>query len=937
MKNTCREQFKSLYNFKNYLKYKLGCYNDKDTEMNNFIELNNKLQKFLSLENSVLETEFKIQAKNENPISNFFRSIDFNAKGAMFMILEKNEIRSIWGSIFTGNIILGSIIIFYYFGEDCWKRINPSLSFTQYDLKNFTSNDDLFNVPIMISINKSLADVTKLVYLNHTNNLKYQDLNAEICKDEDFNFFNVSNLDPDMKYFCSNYNKIFKNVTNLSQRLDSYIYVANCTELADYNIDDSECKGKTPPKYGSQINYKVWLATKEFYNSYDNFIVDKIDIIYNQLLYSNVIYNQFFSEHILKFKKLNDDKDLIFNSIKEYFFSSTMSIRQRNNELDPSAQIPYSPKGKRLYVHTILIDPTYSSIDRIYQKIDKMFARVMSMTSILILFCLLINNYISDYLLFSNLKNEFIKVLNDEDYKKFAKIIEMQEVQREFLIYQINFKNYLLNSLFFKNRNTTLFNELYKRFKMELSCHNLYKIKNVVQTQTLKTKSNVVKYVNKENLEENLSFLQKADIFSEANYFYYENQMKFKTIQGGIISFFHIFIILFCLFFFGYDFWTSRISEIQINQRSYYELSEDEKLNHIDCPFSIAYSKSVQEKLKVNLKHYYDFGLPPGALNECSDEEYQTLFNSEKNNTLYYLCGNLNYTLGNPLYDYTWYLDYLLVGTCSDMKSLDKSIVNCNSNPRVDENFRIEFKFKLRDMDLNNYKSRDKILTLYSDGNYNNMIKSKLNFRYYKVTNFINNIVYRPEDFMISTVQYYSTSFGRTSEFYFVYHIGQIWIKLIYVNFPEMLAKVFSMMKLLTYIIKWFHLFFFEYKFKKSVLKNILKYKDFQYIKNMLMNSINFRNSNINNILQSDSEPNNFSEIKNQLIQQVSKNIYTFKNYILMKIFNIKNQEIAILDQKINSILSIERLFDRKCEMKEKNYDSPLKLNPEKVQILKKE
>jgi hypothetical protein len=937
MKNTSREQFKSLYNFKNYIKYKLGCYNDKDTEMINFMELNNKLQRYLSLESSVLETDFKLQTKNENPISIFFRSIDFNAKGPMFMILEKNQIQSIWGGIFTVNIFLGSIIIFYYFGDDCWKRINPSLSFSQYDLKNFASNADLFNVPIMISINKSLADVTKLVYLNHTNNLKYQDLNAEVCKDEDFSFFNVSTLDPNMKYFCSNYNKIFKNVTNLSQRLDSYIYVANCTELAGYNINDSDCKGNTPPAYESQINFKVWMATKDFVNSFDNFIVNKIDTLSNKLLYSDKIYNQFFSEHILKFKRLNDDKDLIFNSIMEYFFSSTMSLRQKNSQLDPLTTIPKSPKGKRLYVHSILIDPTYSSIDRIYQKIDKMFARVMSMTSILVLFFVLINNYISDYLLFSNLKNEFINVLNNEDYKKIAKIIEMQEVQKEFLIYQINFKNYILNSLFYKNKNTTLFNELYKRFKMELSCHNLYKIKNDVQTQTLKTKSNMMKFANNENIEENLSFLKKADMFSEANYFYYEKQIKIKTVQGGIISFIHILVIVFCVFFFGYDFWTSRISEIHINQRSYYELSEEEKLNHIDCPYSIAYSKSVQDKLKVNLKHYYVFGLPPGALNECSDEEYQTLFNSEKNNTLYYLCGNLNYTLGNPLYDYSWFLDYLLVGSCSDMKSLDKSIVNCNSNPRVDENFRIEFKFKLRDMDLNDYKSKDKILTFYSDGNYNNMIKSKLFFRYYRVTNFINNIVFRPEDYMISTVQYYSTSFGRTSEFYLVYQIGQIWIKLIYVNFPEMLAKVFSMIKLLSFFIKWFHLFFFEYKFKKSVLKNVLKYKDFQYIKNMFKNSINFRNPNIDSIFQSDSEPNNFSEIKNELIQHVSKNFYTFRNYVSMKILKIKNKELAILDQKINSILSIERLFDRKFEMKEKNYDSPLKLNPEKVQILKKE
>ncbi len=927
---------KSFYTFKNYLKYKLGLYYNTDEQIKKFIALNNQLKQFLSLENSILETDFQIDLENESCITKFFRWMDYNSNGPLFKIREKNVLKSSWGGIFTVNLVIGCILIFYYFGEDCWSRKNPLLSFTQFDIKNFTSNENLFNVPIMIGFSKSLAKYTKLVYFNRAGNFKYQDLETTICQDEDFKKFNVTLLDPDLLYYCSNYNQIFKNVTDLTNRLDSYIYFANCTELAEHNLNDTTCKGNSSPEYGSPMYFQLWMITKEFTNNYENFIYDKVDTLYKNLSYTDKVFNQFFSEHVLKFKKFSDDRNLLIYSREDSFFSSTLSIRQRNAEL---STIPYAPNGKRIYVHSILIDPTYSSILRVYQKIDYMFARVMSMISILMFALVFINSYISDYNIFSNLKKEFIISLKEQDLQEIAKLMEVEKVDIEFLISQINFKNYLLHMLMIKNKGQIIFNDLYTRFKLGLSCNNFYIFKKIIKIPPLQINSegiNLIKKDNGDNLEEKYGSLENVDIFGETNYFYFENQKSFRTLEGGIISFFQLLVILFLIFFIGYDFWTSKIEDLQINQRSYYELTDEEKFNQIDCPYAVAFSKSVVNKLRLNLKNYTYVGSPPGAFQECSDEEYEAKFNAKKNISLYYLCGNLNYTLGNPLYDYSWQDKTLFIQSCSDMKITDKSTSNCDSDPKVDEKFRIEFKIKLKDLDLENYKLRDKIWTFHSDGTYKKMLKLNLYFRIYKITNYVNNIIFSPDTYQISTIQYFSSTNGQNSEFKIFFQTGQISIRLVYVNFPEFLAKVFGMIKILNFIINYIHYFVFEYNFKRSILRNILNFKDFEYSKELFKNKIKFKNPNINIIFNLNSIPDNYSEIKKDIKTHVFDYIYTFKNYTLMKIFGIKNLEYSYLDQKLNTLLSIERLF----EINRYNVDNNqsfnfLKINPEEIKILK--
>jgi hypothetical protein len=934
VKNNWKEQVKSLYNFKNYIKHLLGYYTDTDEEMKKFIILNTKLKDFLSMENSLLETEFNLKNESDNIFCNFFRWIDFDAKGPLFMIRGKKMFKTRWGGLFTVIVTVGIIVIFYFFGQNCWRRINPLISYSQFNLQNLTSNDNLFDVPIMIAINKSLADYTKLIYMNPISNYKYNDLKAEICGDEDFKIFNVTSPDLNLRYYCSNYNKIFQNVTDLSEKLDSFIYVANCSELAEYNINNSECIGKNEPQYDSPMHFNVWMVTKEFVDNYEDYLSNKIEFLSNMLLYNNGIYNKFFSEHILKFKKLTDDRNLIFNSITEFFFSSSLSIRQRNAELK---SIPYSPKGRRLYVHSILIDPTYSLINRTYQKLDQMLARVMSMTSILLLAFGFINNYISEYLVFSSMKEELIDILED-DLLEILKNISLKKLDKEDLKSQINFRNYIFSLILPVNKSNIIFRELYKRFRIEMSCNNFFKIKNPVKIQALSTFNKRVEIIKKEdnqNLEQKYSLIEKADIFAESDFFYFGQQKKIKTVQGGIISFLHLLIIIFCIFFIGFDFWTSRVSEMQINQVSYYEISLEQKLYQIDSPFSVAYSKSGIDKLRFNLKNFSIVGYPSGAVRECSDEEYESLFISKKNSSLYYLCGNLNYTLGNPLYDYSWVDKSLFISSCSDMKSLDKSTSNCNSNPRVDENFRVEFKLKLRELDFNEYKLKEKIWSFYSDGTYDKMLKLNIYFRNYRVTNYLNNIAFQPDDYQLSTIQYFNTNAGQKAEFN-VYHLhGQTWIKLIYVNFPEMLAKVFSMISILTYIIKLIHSFVFEFIFKRGILVNILKYKDLEYIKEICQNMRKFKNPNIENLFHINLTRNNFSELKEEVIKIMANEIYTFKNYFNMNILRISNEEFSYIDLYLNNIISTDRLFKKNRNIIKKPLETP-NLNAEKVIILNK-
>jgi hypothetical protein len=923
---------KSFYNFKNYIKHLLGYYTDTDEEMKKFIILNTKLKDFLSMENCLLETEFNLKNESDNIFCNFFRWIDFNAKGPFFMIKGKKMFKTRWGGLFTLIVIVGSMAIFYYFGQDCWRRINPLISHSQFNLQNLTLNNNLFDVPIMIAISKSLADYTKLIYMNPTSNYQYNDLNAEICRDLDFKIFNVTTPDLNLQYYCSNYKKIFQNVTDLSQQLDSYIYVANCSELAEYNINDSECIGKNEPEYGSPMKFNVWMVTKDFVDSYEDSIYNKIDFLSNNLLYTNGIYNKFFSEHILKFKKLIDDRNLIFNTMTEFFFSSSLSIRQRNAELKT---IPYSPKGRRLYVHSILIDPTYSLINRTYQKLDQMFARVMSMTSILLLTFKFINNYISEYLVFSSMKEDLIDIL-EVDLLEISKKMSLKKIDKEDLKSHINFRNYIFSLIMPVNKSSIIFGKLYKRFRIELSCNNFFKIKNPVKIQALSTfnkRMEIFKKEDRQKLEQKYSLIEKADVFSESDFFYFGQQKKIKTVQGGIISFLHLLIIIFCIIFIGYDFWTSKINEIQINQVSYYELYPEQKLYQIDSPFSVAYSKSGIDKLRFNVRNFSLVGYPPGAVRECSDKEYESLFSSKKNSSLYYLCGNLNYTLGNPLNDYSWVDKYLFISSCSDMKSLDKSTSNCNSNPRVDENFRVEFKLKLRELDFNEYKLKEKIWSFYSHGIYDNMLRLNLYFRNYRITNYVNNIIFRPDDYQISTIQYFNTKTGPKAEFYVNHLLGQTWIKLIYVNFPEMLAKVFSMISILTYIIKLIHSFVFEFIFKRGILENILKYKDLEYIKEICQNMRKFRNPNIENLFHTNLTNNNFSELKEEVIKFMSNEIYTFKNYFNMNILRISNEEFSYIDQNINNIISTDRLFKKNRDIIKKQHETP-ELNAEQVIIL---
>lgn len=923
---------KSTYNFKNYFKHLLGYYQVNDEEMKKFINLHTKLKDFLSIENNLLETEFNLHNENDNTLCKIFRSMDFNAKGPLFMIRGQKMFKTTWGGIFTLNVLIGSIAIFYYFGQDFWRRINPLISYSQFNLQNLTSNSRLFDVPIMIAISKSLADYSKLVYLNSTSNYQYFDLDARICGDQDFKLFNVTSPTQNLKYYCSNYNKIFLNVTDLSKKLDSYIYLANCSELAEYNINDSECKGNKEPEFGSLLSYNVWMATEDLENSYEDFIVKKIDFLSNKLLYTNGLYNKFFSEHTLKFKKLIDDRNLIFNTMDEFFFSSTLSLRQRNAELKA---IPYSPKGRRLYVHSILIDPTYSSINRTYQKIDQMLARVMSMTSILLYFFVFINDYVSEYHLLLSMKDELIDNFIEDDLIEFSKKISLKKIEKEDLKTQINFRNYLVSILWAVDKRSIIFDQIYKRFRIELSCNNYYKIKNTVKTQAISSFNKGIKIFKKpdiKNIEENYSLIEKADLFAESEFFYYMQQKKVKTIQGGIISFFHLAIIIFCIFFIGFDFWTSRVNDIQIDQMSFYELDPRDKMNQIDCPYSVGYSKSAIDKLRFNLKNFSYVGYPPGAVRECSDEEYRYLFNSEKNSSMFYLCGNLNYTLGNPLIDYSWIDKNLIITSCSDMRLIDKTTTNCNSNPKVDETFRVEFKLKLRQLDFNDYKLKDKVWSFYSEGVYDKMLKLSIYFRNYRITNYLNNVLFAPDDYQISTIQYFTSSTGPKAEININHMLGQTWIRLIYVNFPDMLAKVFSMISILTYFITSIHSFVFEFIYKQSILDNILMFKDIECIKDIFLNMRKFGNSRIENLIRITLTNNNFSELKDEVIWHISE-IYTFKNYFIFNIFRIPNEEFSYLDMYINNIISVDRIFKKNSEFMMQNRETP-DINPEQVLIL---
>jgi hypothetical protein len=299
---------------------------------------------------------------------------------------------------------------------------------------------------------------------------------------------------------------------------------------------------------------------------------------------------------------------------------------------------------------------------------------------------------------------------------------------------------------------------------------------------------------------------------------------------------------------------------------------------------------------------------------------------------MFYLCGNLNYTLGNPLIDYSWIDKNLIITSCSDMRSIDKTTTNCNSNPKVDETFRVEFKLKLRQLDFNDYKLKDKVWSFYSEGVYDKMLKLSIYFRNYRITNYLNNVIFAPDDYQISTIQYFTSNTGPKAEININHMLGQTWIRLIYVNFPDMLAKVFSMISILTYFITSIHSFVFEFIYKQSILDNILMFKDIECIKDIFLNMRKFGNSRIENLIRITLTNNNFSELKDEVIWHISE-IYTFKNYFIFNIFRIPNEEFSYLDMYINNIISVDRIFKKNSEFMMQNRETP-DINPEQVLIL---
>ena len=367
----------------------------------------------LSLENLIFKQEIFNKSNNKKSI---LKTIDFLSEGPQILIKNKKIFKTKFSGSMTMLALLLFIPITYYFAKDFFYNENPFINYSQNNLFSIDSNEAP-DIPFMLSLTQTYANSTKLVWFTQNNVYPYLPLNYTFCTKEEMLMYNITEVNNQLNYYCSNYKYILGDLftdlkNNISQ--SSFIYPANCSELYSYNIDNSTCINYSYPEFGSTVSFGFYILTKKFVNTYENFIVPDIATITFNETYTNALFKQNTFQQYLEYIQISNDNSKFFDNPINYYTAGSTLISQIANTFS-SFNIPSPPApNQRIFLINVMFNTYSLYINRVYIKFPQALTSVLSIITVLFIIIKLINDYIWEYLFTKYYSNDFIKSLDQD-------------------------------------------------------------------------------------------------------------------------------------------------------------------------------------------------------------------------------------------------------------------------------------------------------------------------------------------------------------------------------------------------------------------------------------------------------------------------------------------------------------------------------------------
>lgn len=919
------------------------------------------------------QINYQVLSRNENyknAILNFLKSLDLFPQSPKLLIKNRLYFKTKLGSLLTMLLFIISGCLFYFFGQDFFYRINPVISYNQYKLSemNYPLNNFTDNISLMIGLTNKINRASKFVFYTIENNSYFVDANLTECNDNQIKSFNVTVKKPNFNYLCVDYKDLIIRANTTSA---IYLYLAKCTELSEYNINDAFCKIYPEIEFGERLQFEFYRRSKTISQDTSYNVENIIDSYINEKTYDLDLNNyQIFTVYDnIKFNKLSIDKDsLIQNPITKYFITS-LPLNNLNS-------VPLE-SGKKIRFCNFVIQINQSLLETqiVYQKFDQMLARVMSMITIIVLIMKFINNYFSGYFFIEYMKQDFIKYLAAGKFDKIINTNYPQNISSSTLGLKginekekptfnwnniLNLKNFLKHSLYFCSEEMDIYKLIYNEFKYSVSAESFIKYSAAIEADSYLNSSLTKKLPMFKNKSEKFSFLTRMDFLSSYNnFFYIDSQKKLKSACGGIIFIVYICFAIFVIFYFGYNFWSSSIIGVETNQLAIYEISN--KTNDIDIGFAFAYSKDLYKYTYLYWTNSSFMILPENLITkQCSVEEFYKFFpdNMFKDDKMVYICGNLKDMYPSP---YEFYLDkriYFYINKC-DSKSFAGVCQGKWTNSSKTQNFFLEFIYETDYVNLTDYSITKKMFRNSQTGNFLNLLSVDLSLERYlikdkKMKFFYNQPVKQiiaAENPIISKYE------GFQLKLNFPNHT-QTLKSLIYEDVTEMLARVLAMLGIVKFFFSQLHLYVFNFFHYKNLLRILLRSSESEVIKyyflydnddnnnnfysinktpnidaslpvNLFANfhinkkSLNLNNykypKNISQSIKNNTNINNnniINDSDSDFVHYIEHEIFTFKNYFLSKLF-IPSKNVKLIKKLLKQLegyLSIENLFRKKLE-----------------------
>jgi hypothetical protein len=359
-----------------------------------------------------------------------------------------DKLQSLLGVFLTMILFMCLVPMIYFFGENYFKMINPTISFNQRGISSSNLNENI-NWKYLIEITKLALDgvgiqifVNELINGSSILNTFKHSWEEHVCSDDDLKYFSIIK-DRFNEYLCFDSTQ-FQNSSFIkaqeNHRIEFYIQFSDCIALK--NLDGKE---------------------SEFFKCVEKFINTEILISMN-LYFQDMTYDlsatSFFQPKIVKWNIFNDKLNYKINPYNELYFGcvrveddiSPMFIDYKNYTnlkftLNRIGYINLSAQF-RSWIH-ILTDNVVKIYTRRFMKIQEVVALVSSVFKIFVIifsgiYETYLNRkmkYIMSMILIRNLSDKSSKPLiscNEE----IRKIFSMETICK--LEESNNFNNYLI-------------------------------------------------------------------------------------------------------------------------------------------------------------------------------------------------------------------------------------------------------------------------------------------------------------------------------------------------------------------------------------------------------------------------------------------------------------------------------------------------------------